>query len=186
MSKASLSVLWFLIIVSFQSAHAEAFLDRRWSAVSAEIQALKQKGDYKLAYLILDHYIKQTAERLYPNDFQLAVALRRHTYFRQVPGDAQTQLILLWKTISMDTEDLGRDDPIVGYDYAAIGAAYAAMDDFQQAEAYYSQAIKILTVAFRSYATINPKPSGVFSAEERHLGAFDPPGGDARAWLPPR
>ena len=187
MSKASLSVLWFLIILSFQPAHANAFMDARWSAVSAEIQALKQKGDYKLAFLVLDHYINQSVERLYANDFLLAVAVRRHAYFRQMRGDKQTQLILLWKTISMDAEDLGRDDPVVGYDYAAIGAAYAALNDFQQAEAFYSQAIKILAATFRSHPVwgkIYPRPSGVVSARERYFGAFNSPDDDA--WIPPR
>ncbi len=189
MSKASLSVLWFLIILSFQSARADAFMDSRWSAVSAEIQALKQKGDHKLAFLVLDYYIKQTVELVYLNDFLLADALRQHAYFRQIPGDRQTQIISLWNTISMDSEGLGRNDPVVGYDYAALGAAYAALNDFQQAETYYSQAIKILTAAFRSYpvpGTDNPRQSGVFSATERHLGALNPPGNDVRVWIPPR
>lgn len=189
MSKVSLSVLWFLVIFSFQPAHADAFMDSRWSAVSAEIQALKQKGDYKLGFLVLDYYIKQTVELVYLNDFLLADALREHAYFRQTPGDRQTQIISLWKTIAMDAEGLGRNDPVVGYDYAALGAAYAALNDFKQAETYYSQAIKILTAAFRSYPvseTVNPTQSGVFSAKERYLGALNPSGGDVRAWIPPR
>ncbi|MGO9543292.1 MAG: tetratricopeptide repeat protein [Rhodomicrobium sp.] len=190
MSKISISVLWFLTILSLQPAHADSYTDGRWSAMSAEIQVLKQKGDYKLAFLVLDHYIKQTVERLYPNDFLLAAAMRRHAYFGEMPGGRQAQLISLWNTISMDIEDLGRDDPVVAYDYATIGDAYAALNDFRQAEAYYSQAIKILTASFSSpdpvWGAINPKPSRAFAARERHFGAFNPPSGDVRAWIPPR
>jgi tetratricopeptide (TPR) repeat protein len=181
MSKASFSVLWVLIILSFQPAHADAFTDSGWPAVSAEIQHLKQKGDYKLAFHILDHYIKQRVERLNPSDFSFAAAMRRDSYFRQMQGGRQTELIWLWNTISMDAEYLGRDNPAVGYDYAAIGDAYAALNDVQQAETYYLQAIKILSAAFS-----NPVPSGMLAARERFFRAFNPPDGDVRAWIRPR
>jgi tetratricopeptide (TPR) repeat protein len=189
MSKARLSMLWFLIMLPFQAAHADAFMDDRWFAVNSEVQALKQKGDYKLAFLVLDHYIKQTAERLYPNDFSLASALSRRAYFRQVPGNGQMQLFFLWKTISMDAEAFGRNNPIVGYDYAAIGAAYVALNDFQQADSYYLQSVKILSAAFRSYPVsgmFDPKPSAVSSARERYAGAFNPSADNVSAWIPQR
>ncbi len=138
------------MILSLQPVHAaDAFLDGGWPALNAQIQQLKNKGDYKLAFDVLDHYIRQRVEWLYPYDFPLLAVLRQRAHFRQMRGERKTELISLWNTISMDAEDLGRDDPIVGYDYAAIGDAYAALNDFKQAEPYYSQAIKILSAAFR-------------------------------------
>src|SRR5579871_6561023 len=108
-----------VMILVLQPAHAGTFAVGGWTAARAETEQLIRTGDYKKAFNVLDRYIKQRVARLYPDYFPLAAALRRRAYFRKLLPAQRTELIALWNAISMDAEEFGRDDPIVGYDYAA-------------------------------------------------------------------
>jgi len=123
----------FVALFLLKPAYAEAFKDSGWLTVAGEIQQFEERGDYKSAFYALDRYVTKRGEHFYTNSFPGPALKPWFFYTHQMTGRRGVKLSVLWNTISMDVEEFGRNDPIVGYDYAALGEAYAAVKDSQQA-----------------------------------------------------
>src|SRR5271165_5619792 len=136
-----------MAVILLQPAYGEPLKDSGWLSVAETIQQFQDRGDYKSAFYALDRYVSKRGELFYQNSFLTPAPQPWFFYKRQKAGRTRIELSALCNTISSDTQEFGRTDPIVGYDYAALGEAYRAIKDSQQSDAYYLEATKILMAA---------------------------------------
>ncbi len=128
---------------------------------------LKARGQYKEALKLLDTYIQKRERQAFPKDFILAAAFRERAALRRITGGNATKTDCLWKAISIDVDVFGRDHPIVAYDYIAIADALIEAGQQAEAQAYYTQAITILSLVF---GTSHPATQNTFEKLARSAG----------------
>jgi hypothetical protein len=131
----------------FSVAKANDFIDSDrnlfWDAAR-----LKVNGDYAAALASINAYIDQRTKSAFPNDILLAAALRERALLDRITATNRNDIASLWMAISIDSEALGRDHPLVSYDYVAIADGLAAKGKLDEAQNYYLQASIIVMHAF--------------------------------------
>jgi tetratricopeptide (TPR) repeat protein len=178
----------FTVFILAQPASGETLMASGWQSVAATIQRFEERGDYRSAFYALDEYIKRRVELFYPNSFSDPAFKPRLSHVRQKAGSEG--ISALWNTIAWDAEEFGRKDPIIGYDYAALGEAYTALNDPQQARTYYLEATKILTAALMNHAptwiSIHQDAARLLAARESYFEVFEAPGSGLYFGMPSR
>jgi hypothetical protein len=101
-------------------------------------------------------------------DILLAAAIRERSALQHMTGDHKTTVTPLWRAISIDIEALGRDHPLVAYDYLALGDALAAANKPDEAQSFYRQALVILT------GSLGPSNAGTETAFRRLAQVLGP------------
>lgn len=116
-------------------------------ALEQEIETARSDCDYGRAIELLQRYIQQREREAIPNDILLTAAVRKQVNLKILIGGGKVDRARLWKAIAIDHAALGRDHPVVGYDYTVIADVLARQGRIQEAQAYYIQALTILTRA---------------------------------------
>jgi hypothetical protein len=132
-----------------------------------EIKSLEDSRLPAQALLSLDHYIGNWTETAAREDVRFAAAIRERARLHQLLGMKADDTSALWNAISIDSDALGPDHPIVAYDHLALGDQLLARN---QPEAARSEFFRAATIIERVLGPADPATAAVFDKLASALG----------------